>query len=290
MDPCLTGLAFRRSLLGRIMDYDEFDDEAEDYFVPTAPDRYFLEAQKEIRGLYEADRESVYFIRQLQVKFEKKYFHWITNNALVGLYQVGFLKDIRIEKEKGTSTRFFVHKANRYARRSVKKIEKIIEEYSEDNVTRGCGYRAEELFCVAVAMRGFQPVARKVKEYNNKQWNKTGHDLDFVFKKDDIEYGCEIKNKLGYIDKDELQIKLEMCDFFGIRPLFIMRYAPKTYNRLIIQNGGYALIFETQIYELGQQALVNKIKDVLGLPVICSKAIPDGMIDRFVRWHEGQNV
>ncbi len=34
----------------------------------------------------------------------------------------------------------------------------------------------------------------------------------------------------------------------------------------------------------------KEIKDVLGLPVICSKAIPDGIIDRFEKWHTTKNV
>ena len=69
------------------------------------------------------------------------------------------------------------------------------------------------------------------------------------------------------------------------QPLFIMRYAPKTYNYLIYINGGFVLLFETQIYELGQVELVNKIKTITGLPVINSKSIPDGIIDRFENWH-----
>ena len=56
-----------------MMDYDEFTEAPEDYFEPSTPDHYFLQAQKEIRELYEEDRESVYYIRQIQVKFEKKY-------------------------------------------------------------------------------------------------------------------------------------------------------------------------------------------------------------------------
>jgi hypothetical protein len=78
------------------------------------------------------------------------------------------------------------------------------------------------------------PVAEKVKEYNGKKWEKTGHDLDFIFKRDGVEYGCEIKNTLGYIGKEELEIKLEMCAFWGIRPLFIMRHSPKTYNKSLL--------------------------------------------------------
>ncbi len=273
-----------------IMDYDEFSEASEDYFDPRTPDHYFLDAQKEIRALYEEDKDRVFYIRQVQVKFEKKYFHWVTNNAINGLHKIGFLKDVRIPKDRGTSTRFFIHKTNRYPQRTINRIEKIIEEYSQDHITRSCGHRAEDLFCKALARRGFMPVDEKVKKFNGKQWEKTGHDLDFVFKRDGVEYGCEIKNTLGYIEKEELGIKLEMCNFFGIKPLFIMRYSPKTYNNLINDNGGFALIFETQIYELSQEILVKKIRDVLGLPVICSKAIPASIIDRFENWHSKLKV
>lgn len=265
---------------------DDFYEPPEDYYEPiTEPDNYFLQAQEDIKNLYENDREGVYYIRQLQVKFEKKYFHWITNNAIIGLYNMGYLKDLRIPKERGTSTRFFIHRSNRYAKRTIRKLEKIIEEYSQDHITRSCGHRAEDLFCKALAMRGFMPVASKVREYKGKKWEKTGHDLDFVFKRDNIEYGCEIKNTLGYIDKEELEIKLEMCDFFEIKPLFIMRYAPKSYNKMIYDHEGFALLYETQIYELSQEKLVQKMKSVLGLPVDCPKAIPEGIIDRFEKWH-----
>jgi len=212
---------------------DEFYESPEDYYEPVSEtDSYFLQAQEDIKKLYEEDKKSVYYIRQIQLKFEKKYFHWITNNAIIGLYKLGYLKDLRIPREKGTSTRYFIHRSNRYAKRKINEVEAVIEEYSQDHITRSCGHRAEDLFCKALAMRGFMPVAWKVKEYNGKKWEKTGHDLDFVFKRDNIAYGCEIKNTLGYIDKEELQIKLEMCSFWGIKPLFIMRYSPKTYNKL----------------------------------------------------------
>jgi hypothetical protein len=47
---------------------------------------YFLNAQEEIKGFYEVNKESVFFIRQLQVKLEKKYYHWVTNNAIIELH------------------------------------------------------------------------------------------------------------------------------------------------------------------------------------------------------------
>jgi hypothetical protein len=62
------------------------------------------------------------------------------------------------------------------------------------------------------------------------------------------------------------------------------------YNNLIYDNGGFALIFKTQIYELGQVELVKKINEIIGLPVICTSAIPDGIIDRFEKWHQTKIV
>jgi hypothetical protein len=122
------------------------------------------------------------------------------------------------------------------------------------------------------------------------KWEKSGHDLDFVFEKNGVAYGCEIKNTLGYIDKDELEIKLEMCEHLKVRPLFIMRWSPKTYNKMIIDKGGFAMIFGSQIYELSQAKLVERLRKELGLPVDCPKAIPDGILMRFVNWHEKKKL
>jgi hypothetical protein len=120
---------------------DEFYESPEDYSEPISEkDSYFLQAQEDIKKLYEKDRESVYYIRQIQVKLEKKYYHWITNNAIIGLYKMGYLKDVRIPREKGTSTRYFIHRSNRYAKRKIRKLETVIEEYSQDHITRSCGH------------------------------------------------------------------------------------------------------------------------------------------------------
>ncbi len=67
-----------------------------------------------------------------------------------------------------------------------------------------------------------------------------------------------------------------------------MRFSPKTYNYEIIQRGGYVMIFETQIYPFGLDDLVEEIKRVLKLPVDCPKAIPEGIIQRFLKWHRKQ--
>lgn len=269
--------------------YDEFVDTPEDY-EGSGRDSYFDEVQQKIRELYERDRQSVYYVRQMQIKFEKEYFHWITNNALLGLEKIGYLRDERMEREKGASTRYFVHKSNRYPMRKINKIEKLIKEYSDDTITRSCGHRAEDLFCGGLALKGFIPRDKKVNSYGGIKWEESGHNLDFLFEKDGVIYGCEIKNTLGYIQKEELEIKLRICEHLRVKPLFIMRWSPKTYNKMIIDKGGYVMIFGSQIYELSQVKLVEKLRKELGLPVDSPKAIPEGILMRFVNWHEKKKL
>ncbi len=262
----------------------DFEEIREDYESEHGVDEFFSSAYAEIRAIYVENPKAVFFLRQLQVRLEKKYFHWITYNAIKYMLKEGFLSEIKESPRKGLVLSFIVHHTNRYPRREINKITEIVLEYSQDHITRSCGHRAEDLFYKAFAKRGFMPVAEKVKEFNDKKWEKSGHDLDYVFQKDGKSYGCEIKNTLGYIDSEELDIKLEMCNHFGVKPVFVMRYAPKTYIKKIYDYGGFSLIFETQIYELSQEELVEKMKKI-GLPVICSKAIPDGIIARFEKWH-----
>jgi len=249
-------------------------------------EKYFPAAEEDIRGLFEREKKEVFYTRQLQIKFEKKYFPWVTYRVLEYLHDLGFLHKIERPQKDGRSITFYIHYSNRYAKRKIKTYEKIISEFSQDHITRSCGQCAENLFCLGLVKRGFGVAGEKVREFKGKKWTESGHDLDFVFERDGIFYGCEIKNTLGYIERQELDIKIKMSKFFGIRPFFILRYAPKHYLEEIRKNGGIFLLFETQIYDLSQKGLVDTIQKKLGLPVICSRAIPDGILKRFENLHK----
>jgi len=281
----------RETMVYDELDYHEYGDY--EYLLPEGeeeykPDPYFLQAKDEIEKLYNADKEAVFYMRQIQVKYEKEFYHWITRNAITSLVKEGFLKQINFSVSSSGNPlnfHFFVHHTNRYPKRDINYLANIVAEFSQSHIMLSCGNRAEILFAEGLASRGFMPILKKVTEYEGKKWTRTKHDLDYVFKKDNMVYGCEIKNTLAYIDKDELEIKLEMCKHFNITPLFIMRYSPKTYNDLIINNKGLILIFKAQIYDLSQKELVQKIKENLGYEVDCPKAIPGGILDRFERLH-----
>lgn len=217
--------------------------------------------------------------------FEKRFFHWITAKAINELIDDGLVKSEEVPLLGSTRVKFVCNRKHRYYKRQTNNNIKIVREYSDPSITRACGRQAEMLFFNALTNKGFLSWGQNVNEYNGRKWTETEHDLDFILERDAIAYGAEVKNKFRYIDEDELRIKLQMCNFLGIRPLFIMRGSPKSYNHEIIKKGGFAMIFEAQIYPFGQEELVKKIEQVLELPVDCPKAIPEGIIDRFINWH-----
>lgn len=162
---------------------------------------------------------------------------------------------------------------------------RVIREYSDHTIARGCGEQADMLFLTALLSRGFILCGQDANEYRGIKWPGSAHNFDFIIEKDSVGYGCEVKNTFDYIEKEELSIKLRMCEFLKIKPLFIMRFSAKAYNWEIIRKGGYAMIFEKQIYPFAQEKLVQRIQEVLGMPVDCPRKIPDGIIDRFMKWH-----
>ncbi|TET90471.1 MAG: hypothetical protein E3J35_06280 [Methanomassiliicoccales archaeon] len=144
------------------------------------------------------------------------------------------------------------------------------------------------LFENALLERRFQFIDKHSNSCFGKSWKKTEHNLDFIVERDGIPYGCEVKNTLDYIPRDELATKLEICDFLGLRPLFIMRGSPKSYNYEIIGRGGYVWIFLKQYYPLGYESLVKEMTEVLELPVKICRVIEEGDVDRFENWHKRQ--
>lgn len=267
-------------------DFDEFDYVEEEWPRDIKID----EVKEKLVDFFGENYDEVYHMQQLAVFFERKphkYFHWITMKGINELLEEGDLLGSHEENLKEETRVKFVYnrKQQRYVKRKCRSKLEIIKKYSNPETTRACGMQAEMLFMNAFACRGFTIEGRNIREYNDREWRETDHNLDFIMKKDGKVYGCEVKNKLRYIESEELKIKLNICDRLLVKPLFIMRIAPKSYNYEIIRRGGFSLIFECQIYSYGDRDLVRKIRDILDLPVDCPREIPSGIIDRFMNWH-----
>lgn len=273
-------------------DYDIYDykDIGEEEWPEGQPrDVKIDEAREELAKFFDENDEGVYYLQQLEIFFEKKpfrFYHWITSKAVNELIEDGLLGSEEMPLSKGTSVKFVFTKKLRYRKMLIRKSIEVIRKYSNPTIAISCGQQAEMLFFNALMNRGFLSKGQNINKYGNKKWVQTEHDLDFIIERDGVVFGCEVKNKWAYIEKKEMEIKLAICRHLGIKPLFIMRQSPQSYNWQIIQDGGYTMIFETQVYPFGQKDLVNRIKEVLNLPADCPRAIPEGIIDRFIRWRE----
>lgn len=127
---------------------------------------------------------------------------------------------------------------------------------------------------------------RNTREYGGKSWAETDHNLDFIFTRDGVGYGVEVKNTLGYMDYEEFETKIRLCQFLGLRPVFAARMLPKTWMNQLINAGGFGLVLKYQLYPLSHKDLARRVASELGLPVDSPRALRDGTMQRFVAWHE----
>jgi len=246
------------------------------------------EAEIVLRDFFNKHADETFYERQLTVGFEDNFFHWITAKALRRLTALGALAT-SLELVPGAvgrmAIRFYRHPRHRYWKRQAKEIGALVAEFSRRPFLEAIGLHGEAMFDAALPKAGFLPRAHDVREFGGKKWTHTEHDLDRVYERDGIFYGLEIKNTLPYIPREELTIKLEMCKTLGLRPLFIARMHPKSYIEEIRQQGGYGMPFKHQLYPFGYGAFAKRVRDGLGLPVDCPRAIADGTIQRFLNWH-----
>src|SRR5262249_32609259 len=127
--------------------------------------------------------------------------------------------------------------------------------------------------------------ARETSEYQGRRWTRTNHDLDFVFERDEVRYGVEVKNTLGYPQSREIFIKLVMAKFIRVTPVFVVRMLPKSVINEIWKAGGFALILKYQLYPYSHRELAKRVARELGLPVDSPRRLADGTMKRFVDWH-----
>jgi len=266
-------------------DFDPDQPEELETILAAQRDSFADLAKSELVKLFEEQPESVFYQRQLQVMFEKRYFHWVTVRALSELAREGVLAIEVLPLPKTGTITFYRASSYRYWKRDADEVVKLVSRFSDSSFTSALGAQGETMFDAALPTVGFLPKGRKVRSYGAAEWTETKHDLDRVFERDGVAYGAEIKNTLGYIERVELEIKMKMCKHLGLKPLFIVRMAPKTYVNDVAEMGGFTLIFKYQLYPFGQKAFADEVRAKLGLPTDCPSRIEDGTVKRLLDWH-----
>lgn len=250
------------------------------------PKEQLLEAR--LKQFFSAHREHVFFSRQLEVQQENQFFHWITNRGLHRLRDEGVIRvETRLLKTGGTINVIW-HSGYRYYRRSAARLVGLVEEYADPNIGGVIGLHGEMMVLEGFARNQFVMRGRNVNEFQGRKWTKTNHNLDFIFERDGSAYGVEVKNTLGYMSQEEFRIKVEICGFLGIRPLFAARMLPRTWIHDVNECGGYGMIMGYQLYPWTHKALARRVAEELDLPIDAPKALYDGTMQRFIEWHKRQ--
>ncbi|MBI4474175.1 MAG: hypothetical protein HY646_16005 [Acidobacteria bacterium] len=265
---------------------DEGEGEPEEQgFIHWPRDPQLDPAKAAILEWFGAHPDEIFYGRQIEVILEKRYFHWITHKALKELTKEGAILSELRTTEKRNVIRLYWSKRLRYSRRAAQRLAQEVDAHYDSDLSRAIGHHAENLFGFAAGRAGFKIVGQNVRSYGERTWLETDHELDWIFERDGVAWGVEIKNTWAYIDRPEMYAKMDMCDYLGLRTLFIMRWAPKSYVNTIRERNGFGLLYEDQYFPPGHTSVVENLRG-LYLPVSVVTATAQGVFERFVRWHE----
>jgi len=212
-----------------------------------------------------------------------------TKTGLNNLENNGILTSKKITiKDVGESKFYFPKQfeGNEKIDEKIKKSSYWIRRYSQNKNVRMLGDHLHDVVRSELRVQGFHIIAEKnIRTFEDKKWIKTNHMLDIIAKhtKKDLVVGLEIKNTLYPPPKSEISIKLEMCKFFGITPIFAGRRI-ENHRNWIEKNRGFLWQFKKQLYPRGQENLVGMIKQRFKFPVEVKADIPTSAIKEINEW------
>src|SRR6185295_2100821 len=183
------------------MDWNDFDYDETD--LPREPDAYETSARETLEEFFEGNDEAVFFGNQLAVQNEDRFFHWVTYRAIRDLVEGGLVKTEKRKLANGGEIKLLWHRRHRYYKRYAKRIVALVEEYGHPNMCAAIGLHGEQMILGGFARRQFLLRDHSARAYGEQEWTKTRHDLDFIFERDGVAYGVEVKNTLSYMDEKE---------------------------------------------------------------------------------------
>ncbi len=265
-------------------------DEPESIFSSERPEHQPLDpvernARRDVEAFINSNSAKVFFSRQVEVIFEGKYFHWVTNRAIRDLEAARLVSSETRSLKTGGTIKLLWHKSFRYYRRAAAGLVSLVEEYADPNIGSALGLHGELMVLEGFAKCQFVTKGRNTNTFGGKTWMESNHDLDFIFERDGRPYGVEVKNMLGYMDQEEFRIKIKMCTSLGLAPVFVARMLPKSWIEELRQSGGFALILKWQLYPPAHKELAKRVHQQLSLPVDAPRALAEGTMARFLEWH-----
>jgi hypothetical protein len=229
---------------------------------PEPVDSAEEEAVGVLTEFFEENSDKVFYFRQIEVLNEDRFYHWITNRALHRV--VGSVVRMEeVNRSSGAPMMTVWHKSLRYYRREQARLIKLVEQYSDPNVGAALGLNGEFIVLEGFARRLFVMKGRETRRYGQREWDDSKQNVDFIFEKDGVAYGVEVKNQLRYPEHDEILAKARMCEFLGIKPVFVVRMMPKDWVNELRLIGGFTLILKYQLYPVSHAPIARRGKLLL---------------------------
>jgi hypothetical protein len=158
-------------------DYEEPDEpqEPDDESERPGPgdDPAVQELEPQLLDYLDAHPDTVFYETQLDVIFEKEFFHWVTARALKDLREAGKIGSALEELSPNVPLRFYFSKRCRYWRRKADELRRMVLTYSDQAFTRALGVQGELLIDAGLPLVGFMPVAREVQSWGGRTWRET---------------------------------------------------------------------------------------------------------------------
>ncbi|HKN17075.1 MAG TPA: hypothetical protein VJX47_09040 [Candidatus Sulfotelmatobacter sp.] len=174
---------------------DFFDIGPDDEQYPR--DAKIDQAKEQLVAFFDANPKGVFYEHQIEIIFERGYFHWITGKALHELAAERKVSSELMTLSGRVPIRFYHRKSHRGWRKQAKEILALVNAFSTEDFSRGLGRHGEQMVDAALPRIGFVRLARATRAYGDRAWVETGHDLDRIYRYEDLVFGAEIKNRLS---------------------------------------------------------------------------------------------
>lgn len=211
--------------------------------------------------------------------YERDFFPWVIADAIGVLTEDDVVTEFRKadlpEPERLRNLSDIVFVANRIAytenptlmKRHAQSIAELVNQYSEPDTTKAVGDQLEALVKAEIRANKFKISGVHTNEFQGKAWTETGHNLDLIAEhtSGNLNIGVEVKNTFDLMDPEEIDIKIDICHFLGLVPVFAVRWM-KPYTDCIRNQGGFSWIFKTLIYPPGFDRFTKTLYEKLSFP------------------------
>ncbi|MFQ5981055.1 MAG: hypothetical protein ACE5OZ_23180 [Candidatus Heimdallarchaeota archaeon] len=229
---------------------------------------------------------SMFWGHQLKVLFEDRHFHWNIGFALKQLVDEGELilmtersQDVRKELARLPQANInrinLYRKKKRYYIRNTKKLLKLLNKWWDPVYFKGIGVHGESASELTFHRLGFKIAGRHTNEFNGIRYSQGDKNLDFILEKDNLNYGVEVKNTIGYPGYEDFKEKtFQLCDELEIIPWWISRNAPFNWNNDIKELEGFIYRNKAIIFPPISRQLRDQIWYQTGIPITLDEALP----------------